>query len=315
MTAADDRAIARKITAARTGRSIKIPQISRRRARSADYCFGFFSAASMAAAFLVFIEFSRPLPSGHRGLLRPCQRELAIRRVLGDGRSGADGRAGADSNRRHQHAAGADEGAIFDDGGPLILAIVIAGDAAGPDVDILTHPGIAQVRQMICLAARADLGVFDLDEVADMHVAMQYRFGPNSREGTDPAVLRHARMVDDAVREDFRAGSNLRIADDAIGTDLHALAQPHAADQDRIDVDEHVAADFHVSAYVDSSGIRQRRAGDHQRFCPFAPVECLHLRQLNLVVDAHDFRGQRSRTVSPRRDRPACTAPVTMSVR
>src|SRR5882724_10439934 len=104
-------------------------------------------------------------------------------------------------------------------------------------------------------------------------------------------MVRLAARADFAVREYFRVGSDLRIADGAIGPNFHALAQPYAADQDRIHIDEHVAPDLDVAAYVDARGIRQRRAGEHQLVRPFAPVQSLDLRELDLVVDAHDFRG------------------------
>jgi len=56
------------------------------------------------------------------------------------------------------------------------------------------------------------------------------------------------------------------MADEAIGPYFDAGAQLHMADKYDVDVDEHVAADFHLSAYVDARGIRQRRAGEHQLF-------------------------------------------------
>ncbi len=174
------------------------------------------------------------------------------------------------------------------------MTIVVAGNAAGPYVDAAAHPGVTQIGQVVRLAAGADFAALDLDEITDVHVVMQNRLGPNSREGTDPAVLGHARAVDDTIGEDLRVGSDLGVADDAIGPNFHTPAQPHAADQDRIDIDEHVAPDLDVAANVDARGIRQRRAGEHQLVRPFAPVQSLDLRKLDLVVDAHDFRGVRA---------------------
>src|SRR6266436_4595666 len=84
----------------------------------------FASAASITAAF----SFSSSL----RGRFHPAA-VVCLARVS------------ADSNRRHQHAAGTDEGAVLDDGRPLVLAIVVAGNAAGPYVDAAAHPGVAQI--------------------------------------------------------------------------------------------------------------------------------------------------------------------------
>src|SRR3981189_3570737 len=93
--------------------------------------------------------------------VRARQGGFRDRCILGNARSGADGRAGTDSNRRHQHAAGADEGAVLDHGRPLVLTIVVAGNAAGPDVDLAAHPGIAHIAQVVRLAACADFAGLD----------------------------------------------------------------------------------------------------------------------------------------------------------
>src|SRR5271170_359388 len=109
--------------------------------------------------FLRVVEFAWPRPPFHGDLLGALQGELVRRSARANCRSRANGRTGADAHRRHHHGAGTDGGPIVDDGGPFVGAIVIAGDAASPDVDILTHPRVAEVRQMIGLAARANLGV------------------------------------------------------------------------------------------------------------------------------------------------------------
>ncbi len=56
----------------------------------------------------------------------------------------------------------------------------------------------------------------------------------------------------------------LGIADDAVGPDLDPLPQAHPADQDRIDVDEHVAAHLDLAAYIDARGSARVAPGEHQ---------------------------------------------------
>ena len=99
-----------------------------------------------------------------------------------------------------------------------------------------------------------------------------------------------------------------------LGTDLDAPRKCHAAAQHRVDIDEHVAADLDVAADVDAGGIGESGAGEHQFVGSLAPVQAFDLRELHLVVDAHDFRGV-ARYEPPRRDGPPCTAPATTSVR
>src|SRR6202522_2082199 len=160
-------------------------------------------------SFLFIVEFFGPLPSCDRGLLGARQRELTVRCVLRDGRSCADGGAGTDAYRRHHHGAGTDEGAIVDHRRPFVLAVIVASDAAGTDMNAAAHPGIAHIAQMIGFAAHTDFTVLRFDEIADVYVAVQNRVGADSRERADTAVLGHACIVDDAVGEDFRAGSDL----------------------------------------------------------------------------------------------------------
>src|SRR5580700_463751 len=80
----------------------------------------------------------RPLPILNGDLARACKGQLPRRRLAGHGSAGADGGTLPDSDRRHQHAARADEGAAANLGAPLIGAIVVAGDRARTDIDVVT---------------------------------------------------------------------------------------------------------------------------------------------------------------------------------
>src|SRR5881394_19764 len=112
----------------------------------------------------------RPLPPGHRDLLRPLERELARRRFFRDRRACADRRVGTDAHGRDEHHAGADEHAVADRRLVLVRAVIVAGDRAGADVHVATNLGVAEVGQVVHLAALGDRRLLDLDEVADLHV-------------------------------------------------------------------------------------------------------------------------------------------------
>src|ERR1039458_4605090 len=110
-----------------------------------------------------------PLPLLESHLARSAQGQLVGRCVLGDGRAGADRGAIADLHWCHQHCARADECAVADLGAPLIGAVIVAGDRPGADVDLAADRGIADVAQVVHLAAGTDLAVLDLDEITQVH--------------------------------------------------------------------------------------------------------------------------------------------------
>ena len=80
-------------------------------------------------------ELRRPLPRLGGGLARPLQRQLAVRRRLRDGRTGAGRGARADAHRRDQHGVRADERVVADERRPFVEPVVVAGDGARADVD------------------------------------------------------------------------------------------------------------------------------------------------------------------------------------
>src|SRR6187455_899421 len=83
------------------------------------------------------------LPAFDRDLFAALQGEPVGWRVPGDGRARADRRLRADLDRRNQHRARADEGAVADLGGPLVRAVVVAADRPGTDVDLLADSRVA----------------------------------------------------------------------------------------------------------------------------------------------------------------------------
>src|SRR5690606_2324084 len=154
---------------------------------------------------------------------------------------GAHRGIGADGDRRHQRRVGADKGAIADESPEFVDAIVVAGDGAGADIDSTANTGIADVAEVIDLAAWADLGLPGLDKIA--HPGVRPQCGARPQTGKRPDVDTPAeghRAFDHGIGLDYRAIADHCVADMAVGADMHIAAKADAAFEDAVDVDERV---------------------------------------------------------------------------
>src|SRR5690349_4560638 len=158
-----------------------------------------------SSGFLLLL--ARPLPGRVvLLLLGAAHRKAAGRHVAGDGRAGRDGGAAAHGHRRDELRVGTDEDAVLEHGAVLRGAIVVAEDRAGADVDVRAHGAVAEIGQVIGLAALADRGLLDLDEVADVHGVVEHGVRAHARERPDDAVAAGLHRVEHRVRLDARAG-------------------------------------------------------------------------------------------------------------
>src|SRR5690606_7754832 len=175
---------------------------------------------------------------------------------------------------------GADEGAVADAGGRLVHAVVVAGDGAGTDVDAGADLGIAQVAEVVGLAAGAQAGLLGFDEIADVHALGQLGAGAEARVGADAGgtVAEHAFQV--AMGADLGAGGQLDIAQPAERADAHAVAKHHPAFEHHVHVDLDVAAGLDRAAQVEAGRVGQAHAGAHQGLGGTALVAAFQLRQL-----------------------------------
>ena len=119
--------------------------------------------------------------------------ERAGGHVLGDRRAGGDVGALADRDRRDQLRVAADERAVLDRRLMLRLAVVVAGDRAGADVDLLADHRVAEIGEVVGLRAAAERGLLQLDEVADVRVLADVRLRPDVRER--PELARRGRRA------------------------------------------------------------------------------------------------------------------------
>ncbi|OIQ78427.1 hypothetical protein GALL_398640 [mine drainage metagenome] len=95
----------------------------------------------------------------------------------------------------------------MDDGAMLVHAIEIAGDGAGTDVHVAPYRGVADIAEVVDLAAGADLAVLDFDEIADVRFRRQLGAGPQARIGADAATFADRGAVDVGVGGDAGAAA------------------------------------------------------------------------------------------------------------
>src|SRR5439155_22672163 len=99
-------------------------------------------------------------------LLDARDAERAVGHVLDHGGPGRDHRPLAHPHRRHQLGIRAHLHAVVDHGLELLVAVVVAGDGAGADVDARADGGVAQVAEVVGLAAAAQARLLGLHEGA-----------------------------------------------------------------------------------------------------------------------------------------------------
>src|SRR6185437_1694074 len=136
---------------------------------------------------LLFAALLRPTPTLDRGLLAAREGEVLGGRGGGDDRSRADRGVVAHLHRRDQRRVGTDEGTIADLGDVLVHAVVVARDGAGADVHVRTDLRVAEIGEVVGLAAFAEFGFLGFDEISDMRPRRKFGSGTQTRERPDPA--------------------------------------------------------------------------------------------------------------------------------
>ena len=83
------------------------------------------------------------------------------------------------------------------------------------------------------------------------------------------------------------------VAQHAVGTDVHPIAELHLALEHHVGVNEYVAAGAQVAAHIKTCGIDHGHSGEHQFASAPGTVMGLDFGELQLVVDAEDFGHRR----------------------
>src|SRR3954447_17531340 len=138
-------------------------------------------------------------------LLAGADRERARWNVLAHRRAGAHVGILADRHRRDELRVRADESAVLDGRPMLVRAVVVAGDGAGADVAALADHRVAQVGEVIRLAALPERRVLQLHEVADVRPFANLRTGAQACKRAHDRPGGHFGVLQVAVREDLRA--------------------------------------------------------------------------------------------------------------
>ena len=81
----------------------------------------------------------------------------------------------------------------------LVRAVVIAGYRARADVHAFTNFGVADVSQVIHLAALGYRALLHLDEITDLDVVGEFRTRTQPRERADFTIVARRRTFDVAV--------------------------------------------------------------------------------------------------------------------
>ena len=106
-----------------------------------------------------------------------------------DRRSGADRGARADPDRCDQLDPGTDKRTVANRCLELVCAIVVAGNRSCTDVNAFSYFGVADVGQVIDLAAIRNRALLDFDKVAELHPVGQFGAGTHSCKRSDLAIL------------------------------------------------------------------------------------------------------------------------------
>src|SRR5579864_3148778 len=207
----------------------------------------------------------------------------------------------------HQRRIAAYEDTVADLGLMLLAAVVIAGDGAGADVDVLADDGIAKIGQVIGFCARTHPGLLQLDEIPDVRAWCDVVVHPQPRVRPDLSAGAHAGRTHNSERPHLNAVTQFGIADNRASayparfTDLRVAANLREGFNHGVDPNRGRLIHTH------SLGLLHGNAGQHQlahfafakravgsgQFYPIVDSQKLHR-----IVRAESF----NRVASPHED-------------
>ena len=94
------------------------------------------------------------------------------------------------------------------------------------------------------------------------------------------------RAVDHAVGENLRVVTDLAVADHAVRSDAHAIAELHLAFEHDVHVDERRRPVSNAASNIEARGVDDSHARQHQLASQLTPQSRLELGELGLIVDA-----------------------------
>ena len=202
--------------------------------------------------------------TGLDGLLGAGDEHGVLGDIPGDGGPGGGVGAGPDGDGGDEIGIAAEESAIADGGAELFLAVKIGDGHAAAEIHPAAAVGIADIGEVGNGGLLANMGVFDLHEVADFAPRGDVAAGADLRKRPDGDILLQGGfgdvgVFDDAVFADDGIGEDTAGADDRAGGD-GGIAPQDAARQDG-------GAGGDADGFLDEDAIPQRdgNAGGLQR--------------------------------------------------
>ena len=142
----------------------------------------------------------------------------------------------------------------------FIRAIVVAGDGAGADIDVITDLRIAQIGQMTCLGAFPETRFFHFHEVANVGAFQQFGARAQTGKWADGAGSLQLGIFHHAIGANFAVIADGAVFDHAAGADFHTIAQHHIAFQNNVSIDLHIAPVLQRTAQIETRRIAQHHA-------------------------------------------------------
>ena len=169
-------------------------------------------------------------------------------------------------------------------------AVVVGRDRAGPHVDALAQVGVADVAEVVGLAAVIEVAVFDFHEIADAAVRLQPGARPQLAVGTDGTAIPHLGAAHHREQH-LHPTSQLAVFQQAARADAAAIADLVAAAKVALGFDDHVAAEAGAIAKAAAGRIDKGHPLPHPVLPQALLQDGLALGELQAVVDAIDLIG------------------------
>ena len=146
----------------------------------------------------------------------------------------------------------------------LVHAVIIAGNRACADIGVRADGCIADIGQVVRLAAVPDGAVFHFHEIADVHVVRQFGVRAQARIRADVRMAANGAVFQMRKRMDNRARADNGIFNHAVRADGNAVAQHHAAFQNAVRVNYYVFAVLQAASDVEARRIQKSYARQQQ---------------------------------------------------
>src|SRR5438445_2095068 len=97
------------------------------------------------------------------------------------------------------------------------------------------------------------------------------------------------RTVDDAMSDHLGVVPDLAIANDAVGSNAHPIAELHAPLENHIDIQEDITSMRNRSTNIQTGRVRNGHPGEHELTRTSPSICSLDFRQLHLVIHPENF--------------------------